>query len=76
VTAPRSINQLLREAAGRRDPEPVQQPVERYGSAGIGRGGAAPWWPQRRDPHQAINEQLRLALAAKRGLIQTNDFFP
>jgi hypothetical protein len=30
----------------------------------------------RRDPHDAINQQLRLAVAAKRGLIQTGDFFP
>jgi hypothetical protein len=76
VTAPRSINQLLREATGRRDPELAQQPVERYGNGGIGRGGSSQWWSPRRNPNDLLNEQLRLAVAAKRGLIQTGDFFP
>jgi hypothetical protein len=36
------MNQLMREPAGRRDPE-LDQPVERYGNIGGGRGGTSPW---------------------------------
>jgi hypothetical protein len=71
------MNDLMREAAGRRDPELAGQPVERgYGSIGGGRGGTASGRPMHRDPGDLLNEQLRLAVMAKRGLIHTGDLIP
>jgi hypothetical protein len=61
------MNRLIRQAAGRT--VPVSGPaVDRVGDAGIGRGGGA----TRRldaDPHAAMNETIRTAMAVKRGLI-------
>jgi hypothetical protein len=80
MTTRPTMNDLMREAAGRRDPELAQQPVERgYGNIGViggGRGGTGSGWPVRRDPGDLLNEQLRLALAVKRGLIQASDVIP
>jgi hypothetical protein len=67
------FNQMLREAAGRRDPELAQQPVERVGMAGVGVGGGASGRPKHRGPHEEINEQIRNALAVKRGLMSYGD---
>jgi hypothetical protein len=69
-----AMNRLIRAAAGRRHPVP-EPAVDRVGDAGIGRGGGA----TRRldtDPHGAINEQIRSALAAKRLLaVDTSNLF-
>jgi hypothetical protein len=74
------MNSLIREAArGRSDPRLERPTVEeppRFGTIGGGRGAASPWWTRRRSPSDVFNEQVRLALNAKRGLASTNDFFP
>jgi hypothetical protein len=68
------FNSEIRRAAGlpaeRLEPA-TEQPV---GSIGIGVGGAAQ--APRRDPHDAINEQLRTAWKAYRGLITIGDVIP
>jgi hypothetical protein len=75
MTGP-TMSQLIRDACGRRDPELDQQPVEHWGSIGGGRGGTASNRPMRRSAGDRFNEEVRVALAAKRGLIRTSDFFP
>jgi hypothetical protein len=73
-----SMNELIRQAArGRRDPRFERPTVEEppFGTIGVGRGGGAAARPHR-TASDVFNEQVRLAMASKRGLIQTNDFFP